>query len=98
MKLTKTKLTKYLKRKGSYEEVDEPLVTSLMDVLGIMETAKKSIDNDGILDENGNVSPAIRIFTSMLSEYRALTKKLGLSPFDRRQLGIENEADDGFDD
>ena len=103
MRISKRKISDFLKDKGVYESIDETLVDILFDVLSILDAVKDDIDTDGIFEIDANtgkkvMNPAVKIHNMMVSEFLAISKKLGLSAFDRKALGMDLQPEDDFDE
>lgn len=105
--ITKIKLLEYVKNLN-YQDVDEYLIDEFIYNLKLQIQAKKEIKDKGLL-LNVSTNPnkpyyqqnqAISIYNSCVKNILNISKKIGLSAFDRQMLKIKvsNNIDDGFDD
>jgi|SRR5690554_155258 len=97
--LTKTQLVKQLKEQGLWEKRFDIVVNKLFEIIELIEIARESIINDGIIIKStrGNKkNPAVDFQISLLREMRFYADMLKLSP---KSAKTEAKAqDDGFDD
>jgi len=104
MALTKTKLVKYLKSKGIYEQaVDEVLIEELFYNMSIAQKSKDDIDLRGIIvpinkeETLFNTNPSVNIYNTAVKNILNISRKMGLSARDRHELGMDKVVeDDGF--
>ncbi|WP_430815198.1 P27 family phage terminase small subunit [Carboxylicivirga sp. RSCT41] len=94
-------IVKYLKDKGIYEDVDDFLVSQVIENIKQIHDAILDIKARGNLvpiSSNGliGMNPSITIYNKALKNYQDLCRKLCLSPHDRQVLKIEVDVDDGF--
>lgn len=101
--LTKQDLIDILDEKGLYEEQDDFIIGELFYNLELIKKSKTHIRKTGILsqgDKDGKIfyqSPALKIYSAALKNVLDISKKLGLSPRDRKEMGaIEDGEEDTF--
>ena len=106
--LTKKKLREYLQEKRVYERVDEWLIDDFIMYIKMAKEAREDITSRGAVmniakPENKpywQQNPSVSILNNCTKNLLNISRKLGLSPYDRDNLGIGQieELDDGFDD
>jgi P27 family predicted phage terminase small subunit len=103
MAFTKPKLIKYLKQKGIYDAVDDLLIEELFYNIEILEKSKKDIDERGIIVPINtshslfNTNPSVNIYNTAIKNIINLSRKIGISARDRKELGIDKVVEeDGF--
>lgn len=101
--ISRKKLVDFLKQRGLYEEVDRTLVDELYYNYELIREAKKDIKLRGIttpINSEGSLlgqNPSIAIYQNALKSVKDISRKLGLSPRDRKELKVDGEfKDDGF--
>ena len=93
-----------LKSKGlNPSEFDIAMLSELLYHFTLMDDAKGVIKSEGVLttDSNGNpkTHPAFTVYMNTLSSLLGISKKLGLTLKDAKELGVLDAGDDdGFDD
>ena len=104
--MTRKQLIDYIKDKGLYEDVDLVMIDELMFNLKVAKQAKKDLNKYGLMmnvskDPNKpyfQQSPAVAIYNSAVKNIMNLSRKLALSPLDRKNLNLEaTDEEDGFD-
>lgn len=104
--MTKKQLIEYIKDKGLYEDVDLVMIDELMYNIKVSRQAKKDLNKYGLMmnvskDQNKpyfQQSPAVAIYNSAVKNIMNLSRKLALSPLDRKNLNLEaTDEEDGFD-
>ena len=105
--VNKKKVFEYLNNKNIKIEVDEIIIDELIFNQYLIKEAKKDIKERGL---NINVSkgetpyyqtnPSISTYNQSVKNILNISRKLGLSPLDRKNLKIDSSSiiDDGFDD
>lgn len=106
--MTKKDLIKYLDEKGYLENVDYTMIDLFYQNLKIAKKAAAKINKEGILinvrqnDENPYYQqhPALAVYNAANKNLMNLSRKLGLSAYDRMNLKLEidNTEKDGYDD
>ncbi|MFW5891753.1 MAG: phage terminase small subunit P27 family [bacterium] len=106
--MTKKELVKYLEEKGQLENIDLVMVDQYFQNLKIAKKAATKVNKEGILinvrkdDENPYYQqhPALAVYNAAVKNLMNLSRKMGLSAYDRMNLKINvTEIDkDGFDD
>lgn len=101
--ISRKKLTDFLKERGLYEEVDSTLVNELFYNYELIKQAKADIKERGIMtaiNSEGSLlgqNPSIAIYQNALKSVKDISRKLGLSPRDRKELKVDgSQTDDGF--
>jgi len=101
----------FLKSKGVLEDVDTTLIDELVFNLRLSDTAKKEVFPDGqepVITVNIReidkqpyyvANPAIKIYNEALKTIRSISISLGLTPADRKKLGLQDkkEEEDALD-
>lgn len=104
--IKKTELIEYLQNLGIYNDIDEYLVDEFINYLTLAKQAREQIKKTGAVlnvarDANKpyyQQSPAVSILNQCTKNLLNISRKLALSPYDRANLKIEIEEEDGFDD
>jgi P27 family predicted phage terminase small subunit len=102
-KKLESQIKELLKAKNLYEESDDILIDELFTLLGLIQSAKKSIKKDGILVNvraEGSplyqVNQAVSVYRDALKSLVTICTKLGITPQERSKLKLI-ERQDGFD-
>lgn len=106
--MTKDKIIDYLKEKEIYETVDDTLVDELIYNIKTIDNAKVDINKRGVIvnvrsdpeaDPYFQPNPSVAIYNNALKLIMSISKRLGLSPEDRFNLGLVGKElnKDGFD-
>lgn len=104
--MTKKQLIEYIKNKGLFEDVDLIMIDELIYNIKVTKQAKRDLDKYGLMmnvskDPNKpyfQQSPAVAIYNSAVKNIMNLSRKLALSPLDRKNLNLEATGEeDGFD-
>lgn len=104
MALTKTKLIKFLKSKGVYEQsIDDVLIDELFYNMDISQKSKDDISERGVIvpinkeETLFNTNPSVNIYNTAVKNILNISRKIGLSARDRHELGFDKLVeDDGF--
>lgn len=98
------KLEKELKEPKRFEKTDEPLLETLVMAIEIRDRAFWDVATNGVMiyiDKRKKVlqkNHSISTFYQMGKMIMDISHKLGLSPFDRKELKIESANADGMTD
>ena len=106
--MTKKQLIEYLDSKGFLESVDFNMIDLFWQNWQIAKKANAKVRKEGILvnvrqsDENPywQQHPALAVYNAAVKNLMNLSRKLGLSAYDRMNLKIDldNLETDGYDD
>lgn len=104
MKLSKKGLIDFLSDRKSFENVDETVIEELLYNLELIKKAKDDINDRGIVcnvssDPKKEVlqkNHSCSVYDSALKNVLNISRRLGLTPRDRKELELKVEEDDGF--
>jgi len=68
---------------------DEPTIRLAALALAQVEAVAEYLDENGIVDENGQAQPVVRHFGTMLNTAARLLDRLGCTPTSRAALGLD---------
>lgn len=93
-------LVPQLNQQGLVKQIDKQIVTALCEQVSIERQAYLSIQDLGIVLENGRKNPACQVLDSATAKIKSLSDSLGLNPQARASLiTVENNnADDDEED
>lgn len=99
--IKKEQIQKFLLDAGIYSELDEYLIDQFIIYLEMIQQAKEDIETNGITIESTRTgflqkAPAVTILNDCTKYLNAISKKLGLSPADRKALQLQLYEEDGF--
>lgn len=93
-----------LRKANRYMQGDDVIIESLVMCEALRDRALWKMFAEGetvFVDKKQTVKQKnhlASIYNDQIKHINAISKKLGLSPLDRKELQIEQEHDDGFDD
>ena len=90
-------LVPMLNKQGLVKQVDKQIVTALCEQVSVERAAYLSIQELGIVLENGRKNPACQVLDSATAKVKSLSDSLGLNPQARASL-VNVEANDSNDD
>jgi len=99
-----SKIKRELDADGRFEKVDETLIETLVQAIEIRDRAFWEVAENGIMvfiDKKKTVKQknhAISTFYQMAKTIQDISKKMGMSPLDRKELDIKHEDNDGMND
>lgn len=106
--VSKTRITQFLKAKKQFDVTDSLLINELVYNQKLLKEAKKLLLNNGELEiltnlaadpgeKSMQLNQAIGAYNSALNNILKISGRLGLSPYDRKKIGITGEPEsDGF--
>lgn len=96
--IDKTTVIEFLRERGLYEDVDFTLVDELLFNHWRMQEAKSIMVKKGIevpINNDGTLFGVNQIcgqYDAALKQYLNISRKLGLSARDRKEIGLENQS------
>ena len=103
-KLTKKKITDFLKDKGVYDEIDSYIVEEFLFNLELAAMCKADLTERGlIIPINSeqtlfNLNPSNNAYQTAIKQVLTLSRKMGLDYRSRQELDmlVDTDEDDGF--